>query len=367
MVKKLPVEEFIRKFREEKALLLDARSPSEYTQAHIPGAVSFPLLDDEQRQEVGITYKQRGKEAAVIKGFDLAGGHFGEFIKKTQTLLSKMQSAKSQSPATVYMYCWRGGLRSRIMSWVLNMGGYNVMVLENGYKAYRNRAIEILNKERKIIILGGKTGCGKTEMLTHLRKAGEQTLCLETFAHHRGSAFGGLGMKPQPRNEHFENLVAEEWEKLDDSKPVWIENESQSIGSIVLQKKLYEKMRNAPVIEMEVDNSVRVRRIVAEYGKFPLQDLIDNTKKIEQRLGGQRMHDAIDALQSGNFEKWVEEILYYYDKAYQHGIDTRAKDSVIQVPLSENETPEQQTQKLIAAARNIADSAFSYSESAGTK
>jgi tRNA 2-selenouridine synthase len=269
-----------------------------------------------------------------------------------KTLLPKSPENKVQVPS-IYMYCWRGGLRSRIMSWVLSMGGFNIVLLEDGYKAYRNRALEMLDRERKIIVLGGKTGSGKTEMLTHLRKVGEQVICLETFAHHRGSAFGALGMKPQPRNEHFENLIAEEWEKLDENKCVWIENESQSIGSIVLQKKLFERLRNAPVIEMELDKSYRIKRIVEEYGKFPLQDLIDNTKKIEQRLGGQRFHDAIEALQSGNLKKWVDEILYYYDKAYQHGIDIRAKDSVIQVELNENDSAEVMTQKLMAAADKI--------------
>jgi tRNA 2-selenouridine synthase len=358
MITKLPAEEFLKKCRSERALLLDARSPSEYKQAHIPGAFNLPLLDDEQRQQVGITYKQRGKEAAVIKGFDLAGGHFGQFIKKAKELLPK-ETAKSQTTTpnstlpAIYLYCWRGGLRSRIMSWVLNMGGINVILLENGYKAYRNRALEILEREKKIIILGGKTGCGKTEMLTHLRNAGEQVICLETFANHRGSAFGALGMKPQPRNEHFENLLAEEWEKLDENRPVWIENESQSIGSIVLHKTFFEKMRTAPVVEMEVDKPFRIKRIIAEYGKFPLQDLIDNTKKIEQRLGGQKTSDAIAALQSGNLEKWIDEILYYYDKAYQHGIDTRSKNTVVQIKISENDSPEVSTQKLMETGRKI--------------
>jgi tRNA 2-selenouridine synthase len=366
MVTKLPAEDFLKKLRIEKVLLLDARSPSEYNQAHIPGAISFPLLDDTQRQEVGITYKQRGKEAAVIKGFDLAGGQFGEFIKKAKGLLPKTSGDKPMSPATIYMYCWRGGLRSRIMSWVLSMGGFNIILLEDGYKAYRNRALDILSKDRRLIILGGKTGCGKTEMLTHLSKAGEQTICLESIANHRGSAFGALGMKPQPRNEHFENILTEELERLDANRYAWIENESQSIGSIVLQKIFFEKMRVAPVIEMEVDKTVRIKRILDEYGKFPVHELIACTKKIEQRLGGQRTQDAMEALKTGNLEKWINEILYYYDKAYQHGIDTRTKESVVQVHLPEGDTPEVQAQKLIEASKKITNSSFSLSDSSAT-
>jgi len=215
--------------------------------------------------------------------------------------------------------------------------------------------LNILEKPKKMVILGGKTGSGKTEMLTHLRNAGEQTVCLETLANHRGSAFGALGMEPQPRNEHFENLLAEEWEKVNDDSIVWIENESQSIGSVVIPKKFFEKMRNAPVVEMVLDKPARIQRIIDEYGQFPVEELIDKTKKIEQRLGGLRTHTAIEALQIGDFTTWVDEMLHYYDKAYQHGIDSRAKESVLQVEVNEKDFTDAHAKKIIEAARTMDD------------
>src|SRR5690348_14378405 len=125
MLLTLPVEEFLRRLRAEKPLLLDARSPSEYNQAHIPGAVSFPLLDDEERKKVGITYKQQGREAAVIKGYDLVGGKFGDYVRKAKKLVSEHTQLQTSNPKpqTIFLYCWRGGMRSNIMAWVLRTVG----------------------------------------------------------------------------------------------------------------------------------------------------------------------------------------------------------------------------------------------------
>jgi tRNA 2-selenouridine synthase len=347
----LPVEQFFERLRAENPLLLDVRSPSEFRQAHIPGAVSFPLLNDEERKDVGITYKQRGKEAAVIKGYELVGGKFGKYVKQAMEMLAKHTS--TSQAGKIYLYCWRGGMRSNIMAWVLRMAGIEVILLKYGYKAYRHYMLDMLDAERKILLLGGKTGSGKTEMMEKLRKAGEQVICLETLANHRGSAFGAMGMQPQPRNEHFENMLAEKWMQMDPDKTLWMENESQSIGSIVLQKKLFERMRNAPVVEIEMSKEERCKRIVAEYGKFPVEELIANTKKIEQRLGGQRTAEAIEALQNGDKMKWAEIALSYYDKTYEYGIETRSKGSVIKVEIKDDEAAEVQVQKLKQGAEKI--------------
>jgi tRNA 2-selenouridine synthase len=353
----LDVEDFLERLRAEKPLLLDARSPSEFSQAHIPGAVSFPLLNDEERQQVGITYKQKSKEAAVIKGFDLVGRKFGDYIRKAKALLIQHDKLRTTDlkPQTIFLYCWRGGMRSSIMSWVLRTAGFEVVLLKDGYKAYRNRVIEVLNTDKKIVVLGGKTGSGKTEMLEHLRQAGEQVICLETLANHRGSAFGAMGMKPQPRNEHFENMLAEEWEKIDAEKILWLENESQSIGSIVLPKNIFEKMRRAAVVEMERSKEDRILRIIDEYGRFPKDEIIACTKKIEQRLGGLHTQEAIEALQEGNREKWADIALSYYDKTYNYGIETRVKGSVMKAEVNKDETTEVHVQKLKEAAKKITE------------
>ncbi len=306
--------QFIQKQFSDKLVLLDVRCEKEFVQGHMPGAINIPLLNDDHRKQVGITYKSNGKDAAVLKGFDLVGERFSDFIRKVKRLTEEKH---------VMLYCWRGGMRSGIMSWVLEMGGFKTFIMKGGYKAYRNHVLEILIQPRKVVVVGGKTGSGKTEVLNEIKKMGEQVICLETLASHRGSAFGALGMPPQPRNEMFQNMLAQEWMNVDSDKILFLENESMTIGPILLPPKIYEAIRNSPVIEIGMSKEMRMKRILNEYGNFPVDDLVENTQKLSKRLGGLRTSESIEALRNGDKEKWVEEILNYYDKAYQFGNDTR--------------------------------------------
>ena len=254
---------FIRKHLDEKLCLIDVRSEKEFAQAHIPGAVNIPLLNDEHRKQVGITYKSNGREAAVVKGFDLAGEKFGDFIREVK---------RRTSGKGVMVYCWRGGMRSGIMSWILEMGGFKCYLLKGGYKFYRRHVLEVLEQPRKVVVIGGKTGTGKTEVLDVLKKKGAQVICLETLASHRGSAFGALGQPQQPRNEMFQNMLAEEWMKVDPDRILFLENESLTIGPIVLPPRIYDAIRSSPVVELRMCMEQRVKRILAEYGEFPVDD-----------------------------------------------------------------------------------------------
>ena len=159
----LLVDEFIRKYEHERPLLIDARSESEYFHAHFPGAVNIPLLNNEHRHLVGTEYKKNGREAAVLLGFKLAGPLFHEFIEKA--------NANSENKVAM-VYCWRGGMRSSIMSWILSMAGFKVTLLKDGYKSFRNFILEQFNRTIQLIIIGGHTGCGKTDILKALRKMG---------------------------------------------------------------------------------------------------------------------------------------------------------------------------------------------------
>src|SRR5258705_1089911 len=230
MPRVLLIEDYLQNVFTGNHLLLDVRSESEYFQGRIPGAANLPLLDDEARKEVGITYKVKGRNQAVEKGFELTGGKFHTFIKTVKDYLSQPQTS-GLKPQTVMLYCWRGGMRSGIMSWLLETAGIGTVLLKGGYKSYRQWALQQIEAERKVIILGGKTGNGKTFLLNELKKSGEQVLDLEALANHRGSAFGAIGMEAQPRQEHFENLIAFELGKSDPEKILWIENESSKVGS----------------------------------------------------------------------------------------------------------------------------------------
>ena len=161
----LTTEEFLNKFDNEGLLLIDARSELEFTHAHIPGAVNIPLLNNEHRHLVGIEYKKKGREAAVSLGFELVGPHFHEYIKKANELSDKKEAM---------IYCWRGGMRSSIMAWLLSMAGFKVFLLKGGYKSFRNLILSQFTLPRKILILGGHTGCGKTDLLKELKKLGEE-------------------------------------------------------------------------------------------------------------------------------------------------------------------------------------------------
>lgn len=339
----IPADKFLRKHLDEKLLLIDARSEKEFAQGHIPGAVNIPLLNDDHRRQVGITYKSNGKDAAVLKGFDLVGEKFADFIREAK----KLTTGKH-----IMVYCWRGGMRSGIMSWVMGMGGFKCFLLNGGYKAYRQYVLEVLEQPKNVIVIGGKTGSGKTELLDELKRKGEQVICLETLASHRGSAFGALGLPPQPRNEMFQNMLAEKWIGIDSDKKLFLENESMTIGPIVLPPKIFESIRNSPVIELKMNFQQRIKRIIREYGRFPVDILAENTNKLSKRLGGLRTQQAIEALMNGEKEKWVEIVLHYYDNTYGYGTDTR-KNSLHEVIIEGDESLASVADKVLEASRSV--------------
>lgn len=335
MAEVLLIEDFLERLNTGDHLLLDARSESEFYHGRIPGAVNLPLLNDEQRKEVGITYKQKGRSEAVEKGFELVGGKFVEFIRQTKLLL-QLQTT-NHKPQTIFLYCWRGGMRSNIMSWVLETAGMRITVLNGGYKSYRRWALKQFEIERQLIVLGGKTGSGKTFLLNELAKRGEQILDLEAFANHRGSAFGAIGNSPQPRQEHFENLIAYQLCKTNPELPLWVENESRKVGSLQIPNPLFDKMMNAPLIEVVVPDEERVQRILDEYGKFPIEDLRTNTIKLERSLGGALLKEALQLLDENNLSAWIKLMLTYYDKTYRYGLSLRNRELNFPVEVSYSE------------------------------
>ena len=343
MSESITADIFVRKHLDEKLLLIDVRSEKEFSHGHIPGAVNIPLLNDDHRRQVGITYKSNGREAAVIKGFDLVGDKFGDFIREVK---------KHTSEKHVMVYCWRGGMRSSIMSWVLGMGGFKCFLLKGGYKGYRRYVLEVLEQPKQVVVIGGKTGTGKTEVLDILKKKGAQVICLETLASHRGSAFGGLGKPPQPRNEMFQNMLAEEWLQIDEKKILFLENESLTIGPIVLPPKVFEAIRNSPVVELQMSLHHRVKRILSEYGEFPIEALVENTKKLFKRLGGLRTQQAVEALYEGNKELWIEYVLHYYDHSYGYANDSR-KSLIESIDILDDDSLTEIADRVLAAANTI--------------
>ncbi len=303
--------------------ILDVRSPGEYDHGHIPDAVSFPLFTDEERAQVGTCYKQVGREAAVELGFDLAGPKCGEFIRAAKALAPDRQ---------LRVHCWRGGMRSGGMGWILELAGFTVHTLEGGYKAYRHWVRETLATPKPMVILGGMTGSGKTQILHELTTLGELVLDLEGLAHHRGSSFGALLLPPQPSTEHYENLLAEQWAKFpidsqglapQGQRPIWLEAESRRVGTCRIPDELFVQMEVAPAVEVVRSLDERLDLLVEIYGEADTEGLIEATQRIQKRLGGDRTQTAIQHIQLGNLREACAIILDYYDRTYRYDLERR--------------------------------------------
>ena len=231
-------------------VILDVRTPAEYQKGHIPGALNLPLFSNEERAVVGTTYKQESPEKALLQGLDFVGDKLSGFVIKA----SEYADGKP-----ILVHCWRGGKRSGSMAWLLNLAGLEVKILKGGYKAYKNFIRkEIQERNFNFIVLGGKTGSGKTHILKALEGKGEQVIDLEQLAHHKGSAFGWLGEKEQPNSDQFENNLYHQLLNLDLNRRIWIENESRNIGSVYLPDAFWPKMKSSTLVNIEVPLEDRI-------------------------------------------------------------------------------------------------------------
>lgn len=294
----------------------DVRSPGEFLHAHIPGAFSLPLFTDEERSRVGTAYKQRSREEAIKIGLDFFGPKMKSMVTEVENIL------REKEDKTILVHCWRGGMRSAAVAWLLDMYGFTVYTLEGGYKAFRNHVLGLLGQMYPLRVLGGYTGSGKTEVLQHLAGKGELVIDLEGLASHRGSAFGNLGLPPQPAAEHFENLLAMELERAMDAvregrnSCIWMEDESRRIGDVNLPHAFYEKLHAAPCILLEIPFEARLDNIMKIYGGFEKEDLENPIRRIHRRLGGLETQNALRFLGEGDRRECFRILLKYYDKFY---------------------------------------------------
>lgn len=308
--------------------LIDVRSPAEYELAHIPGAVNIPIFTNDERRDVGIKYKVGGKENAVLLGLDFVGPKMSDFVRQAKRIARNKK---------VMVHCWRGGMRSASMAWLFETAGLEVSVVKGGYKAYRKYIREQFNRSANLLVLGGYTGSGKTDILQVLQEQGEQFLDIEGLANHRGSAFGPLGQNPQPSNEQFENDLADAWRKFDFSKPIWVEDESRQLGKCGIPDPLFKQLRSAPLIKINIGKKLRIDRLVEEYGGFEKEALKLKVESIKKRLGGLAAGEAIEALENGELATVADITLTYYDKAYDYGTSQRDPESVFTLDLEDDE------------------------------
>lgn len=303
----------------EQIPVVDVRTPSEFDHAHIVGAHNLPIFSDEERVKVGTTYKQKGREEAILLGFDLTGSKWSGFIKKALEISPEKK---------ILVHCWRGGMRSGAMAWALNLYGFEVYVLNGGYKRYRNWVLTQLSAKYSLVILGGMTGSGKTETLNELKKLGQQVINLEDLAQHQGSAYGSLGYLIQPSQEHFENLLATQLFKIDKDVTLWLEDESRFIGKRQIPNALFDQIRSTKQINMVVPAEERISFLMKHYGILDKNFLIDSTKKILKRLGPEQTRDAVLAIEDNRMTDFIRILLAYYDKTYATGQSKREKETI---------------------------------------
>jgi tRNA 2-selenouridine synthase len=252
-------------------------------------------------------------------------------------------------------------MRSSKFAELLNENGYTTHTLTRGYKAYRNFVLKSFEINLVLLIIGGETGSGKTEILKNISGTGEQVIDLEALANHKGSAFGSLGEQPQPTQEQFENNLSHTLSRLNVSKRIWLEDESMSIGKNQLPSALWIKMKLAPILRINFPKQLRLERLVNDYGNFTKEELQNCILKIQKRLGPQHVKKALEELAINNLHEVANISLVYYDKAYNYNHQKRNMKDVFFI---ESETADAATnaKKIIS----FADSSLSMKQSSFT-
>lgn len=295
--------------------IIDVRSPAEYAEDHIPGAINAPVLNDEQRAQIGTLYKQVSPFAAKKLGAALIARNVADHL---ENLFSEMP--KHWKPL---IYCWRGGQRSGAMAHILAQVGWSVGRLDGGYKTYRTQVLsdlDTLPDGLQFRVLCGATGSGKSRLLHALHEKGAQVLDLEGLAQHRGSLLGNLPNEPQPAQKMFESRVWDALRRYDPQRPVFVEAESKKIGLLNMPDALLNKIRSSECLLIEAPIAARVQLLMEDYEHF-LTDpaLIIRRLTPLLPLHGRQVLDHWQQLaEQGEWATLVEKLLVdHYDPAYK--------------------------------------------------
>lgn len=293
--------------------IIDARTPLEFAEDHLPGAFNVPLLTNEERVEIGTIYKQQGAHPARIRGLKLTAGRF-------PLIVAEIAAVASDRP--ILVYCWRGGLRSKTIASILDLTGFPVKQLIGGYKTFRNQVtayFDSFTPNSPLVVLHGMTGIGKTTLLGLLAERGESTVDLEGIACHRGSAFGSLGLSQEHLTQkHFETLLWDTFRKLPSGKFIYLEGESRRIGQMTLPGNLYDIMGDSIKVWCTALLETRVRRLTEEYGlRIYEEGLTEALLRIKKRLGRDKFTEIAGYLERWEMEPFMTELIVsYYDKLY---------------------------------------------------
>lgn len=314
--------------------IIDVRSPSEFAEDHIPGAINCPVLDDEERVRVGTIYKQVNAFEAKKIGAAIVARNIGHHIDSL--FLDKPRDWKP------LIYCWRGGNRSGAMAHILAKIGWPVVQLDGGYKEYRrhvNSTLAELPAHFTYNVVCGTTGSGKSRLLETLAAEGAQVLDLEQLAAHRGSVLGNLPSEPQPTQKAFESRLWQTLRRFNPAQVVFVESESKKVGNVRVPESLIEKMRSSTCLSLSLTTHDRVRLLMQDYAHFIANPELLNTQlACLISLHGREKIARWQAMSSSNqMEALVEELLNdHYDPAYRRSIDKNfvqfAQAQILELP-----------------------------------
>ncbi len=300
----------------EGALLVDVRTPAEFAEATIPGAVNVPIFSNEERAQVGTLYKQQGKVVARKLGIELVA-------PKIPRLLEQVEKLRHGHKGPVIVFCWRGGMRSLAMTSFMNLAGIHARQLVGGHKAFRSYICAYFEQQQwpPIYVLRGLTGVGKTQVLRRLAEQGYPVVDLEGLANHRGSAFGALGLDPQPNQKMFEALLWQRLEQLGTSAYLLTEGESLHIGRLLVPKHFHQAMQVQPSIWLKASLEFRTRIILEDYPA--IDRLREQFEKpicaLKEKLGKKVVAELLELLHRGQWERLVYDLMvHYYDPLYMH-------------------------------------------------
>jgi tRNA 2-selenouridine synthase len=293
-------------------LVVDVRTPLEFEEDHIPGAVNVPLLDNDERVEIGTLYKQQGPHKARMRGLEMTAARFPEMVATI---------AKMAGDRPILVYCWRGGLRSKTVTAILELSGFHAVQLQGGYKSFRSHVtayFDHFQPNGPLVVLHGLTGSGKTAFLQRIPADGYTTIDLEGLAQHRGSAFGALGLSQTLSQKHFESILWNELRQSPRGRPIILEGESRRIGRISLPGNFYEVMGESIKIWCETAMNTRIDRLISEYGKEEYrEEMATALLRIRKKLGSEKYSEIAGYLEAWNLRPFMQGLLEnYYDKVY---------------------------------------------------
>jgi len=302
--------------RDKGALLVDARSPAEFAEATIPGAINVPILDNAERAEVGTIYKQTGKQQARRRGVEIVA-------PKVPALVEEVASRQASTALPAIVFCWRGGMRSLALVQFLELAGIPARQLSGGHKGFRRMVLDFFDQAPwgRLLVLRGLTGVGKTHYLHCLAHHGYPVLDLEGLANHRGSAFGNLGLPPQPNQKMFEALLWDVLRKVPGDGFALAEGESRHIGRVALPVTVYRALQTETSIWLEAPLDMRVRNILADYPAVDRlkEEFVPPIRALKNKLGNDTMTRYLQLLNEGRWSDLVRELMVdYYDPLYRH-------------------------------------------------